>query len=115
MSVTCQFLPTFLIPINMAPYARWVLPSFRQTLVDACDEYLDTNDRSNEKTRSKLITRVSKDISDIAQAKSEVIPDDLEKVITPYIVVLLDYNRFPSVSAYGLGTMHLDMRKRRGQ
>jgi len=58
---------------------------------------------------------VSKDISDIAQAKSEAIPDDLEKVITPYIVVLLDYNRFPSVSAYGLGTMHLDMQKRRGQ
>jgi len=76
----------------MAPYARWVLPSFKQTLVDACDDYLDTNDHSNEKTQSKLITRVSKDISDIAQAKSEAIPDDLEKVITPYIVVLHKYN-----------------------
>src|ERR1700692_1150786 len=26
--------------ITMAPYSRWVHPSFRQTLMDACDEYL---------------------------------------------------------------------------
>src|SRR5882672_7951258 len=115
MSGTWQFSPTFLIPINMAPYTRWVLPSFKQTLVDACDTYLDTNDCSNEKSRSKLIARVSKDISDIVQANKEVIPDDLEKVTKPYIVVLLNYNQFPSVFAYGMETMHLDMRKRRGQ
>jgi len=115
MSETSQLSPTFLIHIIMAPYARWVLQSFKQTLVNACDEYLDTNDHSNEKTRSRLITRVSKDISDIAQANNEAIPDDLEKVITPDIVVLLNYNRCSSVSAYGLGTMHPDMRKRRGQ
>jgi len=115
MSATSQFSATFVIYINMAPYARWVHQSFKQILVDACDEYLDTNDRSNEKTRSKLITRVSKDISDIAQANKEAVPDDLEKVITPYIIVPLNHNQFPSVSAYGLETMHPDMRKRRGQ
>src|SRR5882672_1411513 len=115
MSTTSQFSPTYLIHINMAPYARWVLPSFKQILVDACDTYLDTNNRSNEKTWSKLITRVSKDISDIAQANNKAIPDDLEKVAKPYIIVLLNSNRFPSVSAYGLGIMHLEMHRRRGQ
>jgi hypothetical protein len=83
MSATLHFSPTYFIHINMAPYARWVLPSFKQILVDACDTYLDTNDRSDEKTRSKLITRVAKDISDIAQANKEAIPDDLEKVAKP--------------------------------
>jgi len=78
----------------MAPYARWVHESFRKTLLDACDEYLDTNDRGNEKTRSKLITRVSKDISDIAQVEKEPIPNDLEKVVTAYNVIFLDNNLF---------------------
>jgi hypothetical protein len=68
----------------MAPYARWVLPSFKQTLVDACDEYLKANDHSNDKPRSQLIARVSKDITDIAEANNEKLPDDLEKVCIIY-------------------------------
>jgi hypothetical protein len=65
----------------MAPYARWVKESFKQTLMDACDEYLDTNDRGNEKTRSKLITRVADEIGAIAKDKTEDVPNDLEKVV----------------------------------
>lgn len=72
--------PSIFIPTNMAPH-RWVHQSFKQTLMDACDEYLDTNDRGNEKTRSKLITRVAEEISTIAKDKKEEIPDELEKVI----------------------------------
>ena len=74
--------PTFIfIFITMAPYARWVLPSFKQTLLGACDEYMTTNDRGNDKTRSKLITRVAKDITDIVEGnEGERVPDDLEKV-----------------------------------
>jgi hypothetical protein len=64
----------------MARYARWVKESFKQTLIDACDEYLDTNDRGNEKTRSKLITRVADEIGAIAKDKTEDVPDELEKV-----------------------------------
>ena len=65
----------------MAPYARWVLPSFKQTQLGACDEYMTTNDRGNDKTRSKLITRVAKDITDIVERnEGERVPDDLEKV-----------------------------------
>jgi hypothetical protein len=50
-------------------------------LLDSCDEYLKSSDRGTDKTRSQLITRVSKDIADIAKENSETIPDDLEKVI----------------------------------
>jgi hypothetical protein len=71
--------------ISMAPYSRWVLPSFRQTLLDRCDDYLKSSDRSNEKTRSQLITQVSQEITNIAQENNEALPDDLEKVIHPSI------------------------------
>jgi len=68
----------------------WVHPSFRQTLLDNCDEYIDSSDRGSDKTRSKLITRVSKELTDIAQAATESIqlPSDLEKVITLLIGVV---------------------------
>jgi hypothetical protein len=69
-----------ILPLTMAPYARWVLPSFREILVGACDEYLESNDRGTDKKRSKLITRIAKDLTDIAQEKGEQLPDDLEKV-----------------------------------
>jgi len=64
----------------MAPYSCWVKESFKQTLLDNCDEYLETTDRGTDKTRSKLITRVAQDIAAIALAKKEELPDDLEKV-----------------------------------
>jgi vacuolar-type H+-ATPase subunit H len=51
----------------MAPYARWVHSSFKQTLIDACDEFLESNDRGTDKKRTEVIKRVSKDITDIAQ------------------------------------------------
>ena len=69
----------------MAPYARWVLPSFRTILVNHCDDYLNSSDRGTDKGRSKLITEVAKDITDIALENGENIPDDLEKVIFQHI------------------------------
>jgi len=67
----------------MAPYSRWVHSSFRQTLLDYCNDYLDTSDHGSDKTRSKLITRVAQEITSIADAQVEAVtlPDDLEKVI----------------------------------
>ena len=69
----------------------WVHPSFRQTLLDHCDEYIDSSDCGNDKTRSKLITKVSKDIADIVQAANEEIslPSDLEKVIHLLIILVI--------------------------
>lgn len=71
---------TWLQPITMAPYARWVVPSFRTILVDNCDDFLASTDRGMDKTRTKLITQVSKDITVIAQEQGETLPNDLEKV-----------------------------------
>ena len=64
----------------MAPYARWVYPSFKHILVNHCDEFLDSSDRGNDKSRSNLITWVAKDIAATAQEKNETVPDDIEKV-----------------------------------
>ena len=50
----------------MAPYARWVHLSFKQTLIDACDEFLERNDCGTDKKHTEVIKRVSKDITDIA-------------------------------------------------
>ncbi|KIM79975.1 hypothetical protein PILCRDRAFT_9863 [Piloderma croceum F 1598] len=61
----------------------WVHPLFRQTLLDNCDEYIDSSDHSNDKTQSKLITKVSKDIADNVEAANEeiLLPSDLEKCV----------------------------------
>ena len=64
----------------MAPYTRWVHESFKHILVDGSDEYFDTSDRGNDKSRSKLITWVANDIAAIAQTNNQQVPDDLEKV-----------------------------------
>ena len=72
----------------MAPYSCWVHKSFKQTLLDNCDEYLETTDRGTDKTRSKLITRVTQDIAAIAEGKSVPLPDDLEKVHHLTIILL---------------------------
>jgi len=66
----------------MGPYSRWVHASFKHILLDACDEWLNSTNRGNDKTWSTLITQVSKEITDIAQAKEESLPSDLEKVIS---------------------------------
>ena len=66
----------------MSPYSRWVHPSFRQILMNNCDEFLKSSDRGAEKTRSKLITQVAQEITDIVKEQNDVqVPDDLEKVI----------------------------------
>jgi hypothetical protein len=65
----------------MAPYNRcWVKPSFLNLLRDSCDAYLESSDRGMDKTRSKLITKVSGEIAAIVERTNEPVPDDLEKV-----------------------------------
>jgi hypothetical protein len=64
----------------MAPYARWVLPCFKQVLMDHCDEYLDTSDRGSDKSQSKLITQVANNITAVGKDKKEAVLDDIEKV-----------------------------------
>jgi hypothetical protein len=60
----CWFSLDFII---MSPYSHWVHPSFRQTLVDYCDEFLQSSDQGTKKTRSKCITQVAQEITDIVK------------------------------------------------
>ena len=72
--------------------APWVHPLFRTILINYCNEYLECNDRSAEKPRSKLITKVSQEITDIAKANNEPLPDEVEKVIYPYNLLFISDN-----------------------
>jgi hypothetical protein len=74
----------------MAPYNRWAQPPFLQTLIDSCDAYLASSDRGSEKTRSKLITKVSEELTAISERTHEPLPDDLEKVIFLTILFHID-------------------------
>ena len=103
---------TCLQPITMAPYSRWVLPAFKDTLLSACDEYMRSNDCGNDKTRSMLITRISQEIAAIAQEKNERMLEELEKVIFLTILHFINNNGFCRVSTHGSVTMHLDIPKR---
>ena len=58
----------------------WVLPSFKNILIDSCQEYVNTTDKGKEKTRSTLIARVAGEVREVVEGTSDTVPDDLEKV-----------------------------------
>jgi hypothetical protein len=82
-SVGVHNLVDFHLPstITMSPYAHWVVPSFKDILINSCDKYLDSSNSGNDKTRSTLIAGVTKDITDIADKEWVLVPNNLEKVI----------------------------------
>ena len=95
-------------------YARWVHDSFRHVLVDASDKYLETNDRNSDKTRSKLINRICKEITIIANTNNESLPDELHKVYMFHPQFRLSEAYLKDiVGAYGSGleTPQPDMRR----
>ena len=65
----------------MAPYSHWVHDLFKDLLHGLCDEYLQSSDCGQDKMQTKLITRVSTNIAEIALDNNVVVPDDLEKVV----------------------------------
>jgi hypothetical protein len=58
----------------------WVLSSFKHLLIDSCQEYINSTDKSKEKSRTALITRVAVEIRHAVEGTTEGLPDDLEKV-----------------------------------
>ena len=65
----------------MAPYTHWVHDLFKDLLHDSCDEYLQSSDHGQDKTWTKLITRVSTNIAEIVLDNNVVVPNNLEKVV----------------------------------
>jgi hypothetical protein len=96
-SVGVHNLVDFHLPstITMSPYARWVVPSFKDILINSCDEYPDSSNRGNDKTWSTLIARVTKDITNIADKEWVSVPNDLEKVIYSSMVPSHANYRYP--------------------
>ena len=63
---------------------KWVLPVFKDILIDASEEYLNSTDKSKDKTRTAMINRVAGDIRMAIEGTQDSLPDDLEKV-TPLL------------------------------
>jgi len=58
----------------------WVLPSFKQILINASDEFVRSTDKGKNKARTALINRVAEEIREVVQDTTDKLPDDLEKV-----------------------------------
>ena len=58
----------------------WVLPSFKQILINASDEFVRSTDKGKNKARTALINRVAQEIREVVQDTTDKLPDDLEKV-----------------------------------
>jgi len=73
-----RFSETPTSPFTMGK--AWVLPSFKNILIDTCQEFLQSTDKSKEKTRSSLITRVAGEVCQVIEGTTDTLPEDLEKV-----------------------------------
>lgn len=58
----------------------WVLPAFKQILIDASQEYMDATDRAKDKPRTALVNRVAEEIRQGVNGTDGSLPDELEKV-----------------------------------
>lgn len=96
----------------MPPYNCWAHQFFRDTLIAAHDKYLESTDHGPDRTWTKLIAKVSQDISDTAKGQMNIfIPDNLENV---FPLRMSQNNRY-GMLIHGLVTMPADMRKNQGQ
>ena len=90
--------------------------SFKEVLISYCDEFLESSDQVPERTRLKLITKVLKEIVDIAKELMDAsLPDDLEKVIPIFNMNIKILTYVASVSRHGSVTMPVEMPRRGSQ
>lgn len=97
----------------------WVLPSFKQILIDSSAEYLRTNNRKKDKARTTFIQRVVSDIRKAVEGTNDPLPIDLDKVCYSPIYLSCIRTDFVSVSTHGSETRPTDTpmvteRRRRG-
>lgn len=58
----------------------WVLPSFKQILIDSSAEYLTTSNKEKAKDRTIFINRIVEEIRQAVVGTNDTLPDDLPKV-----------------------------------
>jgi hypothetical protein len=68
------------LPFTNMGNSPWVLPSFKQILIDASDEYVANTNKSKDEPRTALITRVADEIRQAVDGENHKLPDDLHKV-----------------------------------
>ena len=92
---------------------QWVLPSFKQILIDASDEYVANTDKSKDKPRTALIARVAEEIRQAIDGTNDKLPEDLHKVrfILLYSCRPQSQRQCLRLSAHGSETKLPDMPK----
>lgn len=96
--------------VNMG-HNQWVLPSFKQILIDASDEYVANTDKTKGKPRTVLIERVAEEIRQAVDGTNDKLPDDLHKVWLVLLYSCTTYCQYPRLSVHGLETRLQDMPK----
>jgi hypothetical protein len=66
----------------------WVLPGFKNILVESSNEYLKSTDKGKDKARTSLIVRVAGKIRQAVEETNDSLPDDLEKVKSIHILLM---------------------------
>ena len=90
---------------------QWVLPSFKQILIDASDEYVANTDKIKGKPRTVLIDRVAEEIHQAVDGTNDKLPNDLHKVWLDLLYACTTDCQYPRLSAHGLETRLPDMPK----
>jgi hypothetical protein len=96
--------------INMG-HNQWVLPSFKQILIDASDKYVAHTDKLKGKPRTALIERVAEEICQAVDGTNDKLPNNLHKVWRVLLYSCTTYCQYPRLSVHGLETRLPDMPK----
>jgi hypothetical protein len=92
----------------------WVLPSFKQILIDSSAEYLTTSNKGKAKERTLFINRIVEEIRQAVAGTNDTLPDDLAKVCDPPIYSGRAGTEIPSPSTHGSEMRPADLPKRMG-
>lgn len=66
--------------VHLATMSPWVHESFKQTLIDSSEAYLNSHDRGPHKDRTIKIIEVCDKVKKIAKEANVLLPSDLQKV-----------------------------------
>jgi hypothetical protein len=94
------FIPSFHFATLSMGNNTWVLPSFKQILIDASDEYMKNTDKEKGKPRTALIARVADEIRQVVDDTNDKLPDDLHKVCFILLYISASLNPDVNVSGY---------------
>jgi len=107
----CDLLSTLIHPLSVIATMgkNWVLPSFKNVLIDASQEFLDSTDKGKDKARTALITRIAGKIRQAVVQTGDPLPEELEKVCYIIQYSVATPPDWHSPSEHGFRTRPVDM------